>query len=54
MSALARPALRLERWPTSIADRLALDARLLDLRTCANQIRRIQIVFTGNANQREQ
>ena len=42
------------RWVTSIADRLALDAPLLGLRTRANQIWGIQIVFTGNADQREQ
>src|SRR6266566_7005984 len=42
------------RWVTSIADRLALDAPLLSLRTRANQIWGIQIVFTGNADQREQ
>src|ERR1700751_3473528 len=42
------------RWPTSIADRLALDAPLLGLRNRANQIWGIEIVFTGNADQREQ
>jgi hypothetical protein len=39
---------------TSIADRLPVGAQLLSLRTRADQIWGVQIVFAGNADEREQ
>jgi hypothetical protein len=41
-------------WLTSICNRLALDVQLLRLGIRANQIWGIQIIFTSNADQREQ